>query len=122
MPRLAPPRVRNLPQLWLRTLRSMRRSSVPGWTSMLPSTESWRPLTTKCPDTEKSQSIIIEFVLFLNVFFLLYGWYMVLFLSINVLCRTEYNVFIQNHAKIFKNLCHRKSFLRNRIIKNGGFF
>jgi len=46
---------------------------------------------------------------------------MVLFLSINFLCRTKYNVFIKNHAKIFKDVRHLKSLLRNRIIKNGGF-
>merc|ERR1719259_1612619 len=45
--------VRNLALNWLRILRPMRRSSLPGWTSMLPSTASWRPLTTRCLDTKK---------------------------------------------------------------------
>merc|ERR1712136_698810 len=53
MPRHAPARARSLLRPWLRTLRLMRRSLLLGWTSIRPSTASWKPPTTKCPDTNK---------------------------------------------------------------------
>merc|ERR1712025_987814 len=50
MPKPALPRVRSSLQPCPRTLRLMRKNWLPGWTSTLLSTASWRPLTTRCPD------------------------------------------------------------------------
>merc|ERR1711970_709545 len=55
MPRPAPARVRNSLPPWPRILRLMRKSLLPGWTSIKQSTESWRPPTTKCPDINHAE-------------------------------------------------------------------
>merc|ERR1719259_1279506 len=73
MPRPALPRARSLPPLWLRTLRLMRRSWLPGWTNILPSTASWRPLTTRCLDTKQNvtlfsnMSLLVIVTIFVSV-------------------------------------------------------
>merc|ERR1712212_1349756 len=46
-----------------KTLRLMRRNSIPGWKSIAPSIASWRRLTTRCPDIKNTPNLILNAIL-----------------------------------------------------------